>query len=111
MLSTWKIFPKGLQNVASVLPLTQGIKLMKNVSLGIAIEDIPFIDETEPTVEEKSEITETVIEDGEKSGSGLFAFDNAEEELLPILILFCNKKRLSLIIRDFISISLSNRNF
>lgn len=36
----FEIFPKGLQNVASVLPLTQGIKLMKEVSLGYSVENI-----------------------------------------------------------------------
>lgn len=36
----FELFPKGLQKVASVLPLTQGIKLMKEVSLGVQTEGI-----------------------------------------------------------------------
>ena len=36
----YELFPDGLQKVANVLPLTQGIKLMKAVSMGIALEDV-----------------------------------------------------------------------
>ena len=36
----FELFPKELQNVASILPLTQGIKLMKQVSMGGAVENI-----------------------------------------------------------------------
>lgn len=36
----FELFPKSLQNVASILPLTQGIKLMKQVSMGSAVENI-----------------------------------------------------------------------
>lgn len=36
----FELFPKGLQKVASVLPLTQGIKLMKETSLGIESKGI-----------------------------------------------------------------------
>ena len=36
----FELFPKGLQKVASVLPLTQGIKLMKQVSMGESIDHI-----------------------------------------------------------------------
>lgn len=34
----FELFPEGLQKVASVLPLTQGIKLMKEASMGIQTE-------------------------------------------------------------------------
>lgn len=34
----YELFPSGLQKVASVLPLTQGIKLMKAVSMGTQTE-------------------------------------------------------------------------
>ena len=30
----YELFPKGLQKVANIMPLTQGIKLMKAVSMG-----------------------------------------------------------------------------
>ena len=34
----FELFPEGLQKVASVLPLTQGIKLMKEASMGTNVE-------------------------------------------------------------------------
>lgn len=34
----FELFPEGLQQVAAVLPLTQGIKLMKEASMGIQTE-------------------------------------------------------------------------
>ena len=36
----FELFPKGLQKVASFLPLTQGIRLMKAVSLGTEVENV-----------------------------------------------------------------------
>lgn len=36
----YELFPSGLQKVADVLPLTQGIKLMKAVSMGIELEGV-----------------------------------------------------------------------
>ena len=36
----YELFPSGLQKVANVLPLTQGIKLMKAVSMGAVLEDV-----------------------------------------------------------------------
>lgn len=36
----YELFPDGLQKVANVLPLTQGIKLMKAVSLGTEIDAV-----------------------------------------------------------------------
>ncbi|MGN0325575.1 MAG: ABC transporter permease [Lachnospiraceae bacterium] len=36
----FELFPGGLQKVAGVLPLTQGIKLMKAVSMGVNLEDV-----------------------------------------------------------------------
>ena len=36
----YELFPSGLQKLANVLPLTQGIKLMKAVSMGAALEDV-----------------------------------------------------------------------
>ena len=36
----YELFPSGLQKAAGVLPLTQGIKLMKAVSMGAALEDV-----------------------------------------------------------------------
>ncbi|MGN0245573.1 MAG: ABC transporter permease [Lachnospiraceae bacterium] len=36
----YELFPSGLQKIANVLPLTQGIKLMKAVSMGAEIENI-----------------------------------------------------------------------
>ena len=36
----FELFPGGLQKVAGVLPLTQGIKLMKAVSMGVNIEEV-----------------------------------------------------------------------
>ena len=36
----YEIFPKGLQKFSDVLPLTQGIKLMKAVSMGNGIHDM-----------------------------------------------------------------------
>ena len=36
----FEIFPEGLKKVASVLPLTQGIKLMKAVSMGIEPDSV-----------------------------------------------------------------------
>lgn len=35
----FELFPKGLQKVASVLPLTQGIRLMKAASMGVQMDD------------------------------------------------------------------------
>lgn len=39
----FELFPKGMQDVASVLPLTQGIKLMKQVSLGEPVRNVGSI--------------------------------------------------------------------
>ena len=36
----YELFPGGLQKVANVLPLTQGIKLMKAVSMGMEMDSI-----------------------------------------------------------------------
>jgi ABC-2 type transport system permease protein len=36
----YEIFPKALQKVANVLPLTQGIKLLKGFSLGVPIDSL-----------------------------------------------------------------------
>lgn len=36
----FELFPSGLQKVASVLPLTQGIKLMKAVSMGVQTDSV-----------------------------------------------------------------------
>lgn len=36
----YEIMPKGLQKVSDVLPLTQGIKILKAASLGLPIENI-----------------------------------------------------------------------
>ena len=36
----FELFPSGLQKVASVLPLTQGIKLMKAASMGTQVESV-----------------------------------------------------------------------
>lgn len=36
----YELFPSGLQKVAGVLPLTQGIKLMKAVSMGAELESV-----------------------------------------------------------------------
>lgn len=36
----YELFPSGLQKIANVLPLTQGIKLMKAVSMGAQLENI-----------------------------------------------------------------------
>ena len=36
----YELFPSGLQKAANVLPLTQGIKLMKAVSMGIELENV-----------------------------------------------------------------------
>lgn len=36
----YELFPKALQKVANILPLTQGIKLMKGFSLGIPVESL-----------------------------------------------------------------------
>ena len=36
----YELFPAGLQKVADVLPLTQGIKLMKAVSMGTELENV-----------------------------------------------------------------------
>lgn len=36
----YELFPTGLQKVANVLPLTQGIKLMKAVSMGLEMDSI-----------------------------------------------------------------------
>ncbi|MGN0318622.1 MAG: ABC transporter permease [Lachnospira sp.] len=39
----YELFPRGLQKVSDVLPLTQGIKLMKAVSMGVSLEDVWII--------------------------------------------------------------------
>lgn len=39
----YELFPTGLQKVASVLPLTQGIKLMKAVSMGVQTDSVEKI--------------------------------------------------------------------
>ena len=36
----YELFPSGLQKAANMLPLTQGIKLMKAVSMGVNLEDV-----------------------------------------------------------------------
>lgn len=36
----YELFPSGLQTAANVLPLTQGIKLMKAVSMGVELENV-----------------------------------------------------------------------
>lgn len=36
----YELFPSGLQKFANILPLTQGIKLMKAVSMGAALENV-----------------------------------------------------------------------
>ena len=36
----YELFPGGLQKFAGVLPLTRGIKLMKAVSMGAALENV-----------------------------------------------------------------------
>ena len=36
----YELFPSGLQKVSNVLPLTQGIKLMKAVSMGMKMDSI-----------------------------------------------------------------------
>ena len=36
----YELFPSGLQKVANVLPLTQGIKLMKAVSMGVELDGV-----------------------------------------------------------------------
>ncbi|HAQ40683.1 MAG TPA: ABC transporter permease [Clostridiales bacterium] len=38
----YEVMPKMLQNIADFLPLTQGIKLLKAVSLGLTIDNIIF---------------------------------------------------------------------
>ena len=39
----YEIFPTGLQKVADVLPLTQGIKLMKAVAAGRGVESVGYV--------------------------------------------------------------------
>lgn len=39
----FELFPKGLQNVASILPLTQGIKMMKQISMGGTVDNVKGI--------------------------------------------------------------------
>lgn len=39
----YELFPEGMQKAASVLPLTQGIKLMKHLSMGTDTPDIGWI--------------------------------------------------------------------
>lgn len=39
----FELFPEGLQKAASVLPLTQGIKLMKAVSMGQSVDSVAWI--------------------------------------------------------------------
>ena len=36
----YELFPTGLQKVADILPLTQGIKLMKAVSMGLEMDSV-----------------------------------------------------------------------
>lgn len=36
----YELFPTGLQKVADILPLTQGIKLMKAVSMGVEMDSV-----------------------------------------------------------------------
>ena len=36
----YELFPSGLQKVVGVLPLTQGIKLMKAVSMGVKLDGV-----------------------------------------------------------------------
>lgn len=36
----FELFPDGLQKAASLLPLTQGIKMMKQISMGSKVEDV-----------------------------------------------------------------------
>lgn len=38
----YEIMPNALQNFANILPLTQGIKLLKGTALGLAIDNIIF---------------------------------------------------------------------
>jgi len=38
----YEIMPHAMQNAADVLPLTQGIKLLKNTSLGLPAENVTF---------------------------------------------------------------------
>ena len=38
----YELMPKGLQNIADLLPLTQGIKLLKATSLGLTVDNIIF---------------------------------------------------------------------
>lgn len=40
---SFELFPEGVQKVANVLPLTQGVKLLKSVSLDQPIGDPRFI--------------------------------------------------------------------
>ena len=39
----YELFPKGLQYAANVMPLTQGIKLMKAVSMGRGLDEMVYI--------------------------------------------------------------------
>lgn len=39
----YELFPKGLQHVADVMPLTQGIKLMKAASMGSALNEMSYV--------------------------------------------------------------------
>ena len=39
----YEIFPKELQAAANVMPLTQGIKLMKSVSMGAGLAEGSYI--------------------------------------------------------------------
>ncbi|MCI8638096.1 MAG: ABC transporter permease [Coprococcus sp.] len=38
----YEVMPAALQKCASFLPLTQGIKLLKNTSLGLPVENVVF---------------------------------------------------------------------
>ena len=38
----YEVMPAGLQKIADVFPLTQGIKLLKNTSLGLPVENVMF---------------------------------------------------------------------
>ena len=38
----YEIMPNALQNFANILPLTQGIKLLKGTALGLPIDNILF---------------------------------------------------------------------
>lgn len=39
----YELFPKGLQKIADIMPLTQGIKLMKAASMGNSLGDMKYV--------------------------------------------------------------------